>query len=98
MPWSETVEMSRFKFIADFESCLYEMTQLCEKHGISRKTGYKWAKRFGREGVESLKDRSRAPKHRSPSNQAQGCRATVGVAPPAPDLGTPQVAGLAGEA
>ena len=63
MPWSETVEMSRVRFIADFESCLYEMTELCEKHGISRKTGYKWADRFGREGVEGLKDRSRAPKH-----------------------------------
>jgi putative transposase len=63
MPWSETVEMSRVKFIADFESCFYEMTELCEKHGISRKTGYKWADRFGREGVEGLKDRSRAPKH-----------------------------------
>lgn len=62
MPWSETVEMSRVKFIAEFESCLYEMTELCEKHGISRKTGYKWAERFGREGVEGLKDRSRAPK------------------------------------
>jgi transposase InsO family protein len=55
--------MSRVKFIADLESCLYEMTELCEKHGISRKTGYKWAERFGREGVEGLKDRSRAPKH-----------------------------------
>lgn len=63
MPWSETVEMSRVKFIADLESCLYDMTELCEKHGISRKTGYKWAERFGQEGVEGLKDRSRAPKH-----------------------------------
>lgn len=63
MPWSETVEMSRVKFIADLGSYLYDMTELCEKHGISRKTGYKWATRFGREGVEGLKDRSRTPKH-----------------------------------
>jgi transposase InsO family protein len=63
MTWSETVEMSRVKFIADLESCLYDMTELCEKHGISRKTGYKWAERFGQEGVDGLKDRSRAPKH-----------------------------------
>jgi putative transposase len=63
MPWSETVEMSRVKFIADLKSSLYAMTELCEKHGISRKTGYKWKERFGREGVEGLKDRSRAPKH-----------------------------------
>ncbi|HEV8582502.1 MAG TPA: IS481 family transposase [Thermoanaerobaculia bacterium] len=63
MPWSETVEMSRVKFIADLGSYLYDMTQLCEKHGISRKTGYKWAERFVQEGVEGLKDRSRAPKY-----------------------------------
>jgi len=63
MPWSETVAMSRVKFIADLGSDLYGMSELCEKHGISRKTGYKWKERFGREGVEGLQDRSRTPKH-----------------------------------
>jgi transposase InsO family protein len=63
MPWDETTRMSqRVRFIADFESCLYTMMQLCERYSISRKTGYKWAERFGKEGVEGLKDRSRAPK------------------------------------
>jgi putative transposase len=46
MSWSETTQMSRFRFVADLESCLYEMTELCEKYGISRKTGYKWAERL----------------------------------------------------
>jgi len=64
MSWSETTQMSRFRFVGDFESCLYEMTELCEKYGISRKTGYKWAQRYGSEGAEGLKDRSRAPKRR----------------------------------
>jgi putative transposase len=64
MPWSETTQMNRLRFIADLESCLYEMTELCEKYGISRKTGYKWAERYGSEGVEGLKDRSRAPQLR----------------------------------
>src|SRR6476469_5323933 len=64
MSWSETTQMSRFLFVADLESCLYEMTELCEKHGISRKTGYKWAERYGSEGEEGLKDRSRAPRRR----------------------------------
>lgn len=63
MPWSTSVETSRVKFIADLSSYQYAMAELCEKHGISRKTGYKWAERFAREGVEGLKDRSRAPKH-----------------------------------
>jgi putative transposase len=63
MPWSETVAMSRVKFIADLGSELYGMSELCGKHGISRKTGYKWKERFTQEGSEGLKDRSRAPKH-----------------------------------
>ncbi len=63
MPWSETILMSeRLCFIADLERNLYSMTELCERHGISRKTGYKWAERYVAEGVEGLKDRSRAPK------------------------------------
>jgi transposase len=66
MSWSENTQMSRFRFVAEFDSCLYTMTELCERHGISRKTGYKWAERGASEGVEGLKDRSRAP-HRRPS-------------------------------
>lgn len=37
------------------------MTELCASYGISRKTGYKWLKRFELEGLEGLKDQSRAP-------------------------------------
>jgi transposase InsO family protein len=63
MPWSETTVMTeRVSFIADLESSLFTMTELCEQYGISRKTGYKWASRFVAEGVGGLKDRSRAPK------------------------------------
>jgi putative transposase len=51
MSWSETTQMCRVWFVTDLESCLYEMTELCKKYGISRKTGYKWAERYGSEGV-----------------------------------------------
>jgi transposase InsO family protein len=74
MSWSETTQMSRFRFVTDLESGLYEMTELCEKYGISRKTGYKWAERYGSEAAEGLKDRSRAPKRRpaqTPTEVAQ---------------------------
>lgn len=40
------------------------MTELCAKHGISRKTGYKWLARYDLEGRGGLADRSRAPKGR----------------------------------
>jgi len=63
MPWEETTRMKqRVRFISDLESCLYTMTELCERYGISRKTGYKWAERYVAESVDGLKDRSRAPK------------------------------------
>jgi len=40
MPWEETTRMSqRGRFVLDFDSCLYTMTELCERYGISRKTG-----------------------------------------------------------
>jgi len=71
MPWSENAQMSRSRFVADFESCLYTMTELCERHGISRKTGYKWAERYGSQGAEGLKDRSRAPNHRPTQTPAE---------------------------
>jgi transposase InsO family protein len=52
----------RFRFIDDLESSLYTMTEVCEWHDISRKTGYKWAERYVADGLDGLRDRSRAPK------------------------------------
>lgn len=70
MPWEETTPMEeRFRFVEDFESALYSVTELCERYGISRKTGYKWLNRYGVEGEAGLRDRSRAPR-RSPSQTA----------------------------
>ncbi|HEX2611404.1 MAG TPA: IS481 family transposase [Gemmatimonadales bacterium] len=58
MPWDETTRMSqRLRFIIDFESCQSTMTALCERYGISRKTGYKWAERYAKEGPGGLEDR-----------------------------------------
>lgn len=63
MPWNERTRMDeRVLFVSALSSCEYTMTELCEVYGISRKTGYKWARRYLEEGVDGLKDRSRAPK------------------------------------
>ena len=63
MPWSETTAVKkRMSFIVDMERDLYNMKELCEHYGISRKTGYKWKGRYAAEGLDGLKDRSRAPK------------------------------------
>jgi len=75
MPWDERTRMDqRVRFIGALTSCRYTMTELCRAFGISRKTGYKWAERYAQEGVDGLKDRSRAPKscpHRTESRCEQ---------------------------
>lgn len=64
MGWQETEPMQeRMRFMVSLESGLYTMSELCGRFGVSRKTGYKWARRYMIEGVEGLRDRSRAPKH-----------------------------------
>ena len=66
MPWLETAPMEqRERFIRDERLALYAMTELCERYGISRKTGYKWLARFDAGGRAGLSDRSRAP-HQCP--------------------------------
>ena len=66
MPWLETAPMEqRERFIRDERLGLYAMTELCERYGISRKTGYKWLDRFDAGGRAGLSDRSRAP-HQCP--------------------------------
>jgi transposase len=40
---------------------VYKDVELFERYGISSKTGYKWIRRYEEEGVDGLRDRSRAP-------------------------------------
>lgn len=40
----------REQFITAYLTRLYSMMELCGRHGISRKTGYKWLERFEVEG------------------------------------------------
>jgi len=51
----------RICFIADCTSGLWTMTELCERHAISRKTGYKWLERYRLDGAAGLAERSCAP-------------------------------------
>jgi len=63
MPWEEATRMSqRLRFICELESQCYPMSELCERHGISRKTGYKWARRYAEQGPGGLEDRQRIAK------------------------------------
>ena len=64
MPWTETEPMKeRMRFVADAERGLYSMSELCERYGISRRTGYKWLERYEVNGPAGLSEGSRAPHH-----------------------------------
>jgi putative transposase len=64
MGWKETCAMEeRFKFILDYQEDDESFAELCRRYEISRKTGYKWLARYQKEGVEGLRDQSRAADH-----------------------------------
>lgn len=77
MPWEETCVMNqRVKFIADYLEGVYQMTELCDSYGISRKTGYKWVDRYEHLGIDGLKDLSRRP-HSHPNTTDQWTREQI---------------------
>lgn len=64
MPWKETSVMSeRIEFIQQAVQPGANFSQLCRHYEISRKTGYKWLRRYRMFGVAGLVDRSRQPRH-----------------------------------
>jgi transposase InsO family protein len=75
MPWLETDAMKeRSRFVLDYESGLFSMSELCERYGISRPTGYKWWARYEAQGLQALQDRSRRPQscpHRTDARTEQ---------------------------
>ena len=83
MPWLETAPVEqRERFIRDHRLALYTMTELSERYGISRKTGYKWLDRFDEGGRQGLQDKRAAQSGRA----IDPCgRATGGLYPAHPD-------------
>ena len=62
MPWLETDPVTeRERFILEAEGGLFSHAGLCRRHGISRKTGYKWLELYALEGSDGLVDRSHRP-------------------------------------
>jgi transposase InsO family protein len=65
MSWKETDPMKqRELLIADSQSGLYTVTELAERYTVSRKTIYKWTKRYERDGPAGLQEHSRAARTR----------------------------------
>lgn len=64
MPWKACDIMSlRHEFVSLAMGEGVNISRLCVRYGISRKTGYKWLARHRETGMEGLRDRSRRPRH-----------------------------------
>lgn len=62
MPWRDVRPMDeKVLFIADYLRQLYTFTELCGRYEISRKTGYKWIKRYRQQDLQGLAEQSRRP-------------------------------------
>jgi putative transposase len=64
MPWRSAEPMEeKIRFIGDYLSKVFNFSELCERYGISRKTGYKWVERYNKEGAKGLEERTRRPEN-----------------------------------
>ena len=53
------------RFVLEYEQDVYTVTELCQRYGISRETGYVWLRRYQQTGLEGLRERSRIPQRRT---------------------------------
>jgi transposase InsO family protein len=70
------VVKERLAFVHDLESGHWSMTELCERYGVSRPTGYKWLERHQSDRAAGLADRSRAPQ-RCPHRTGEAQEAAI---------------------
>ena len=77
MPGRKTAPMDqRTQFIADHLRETQTITELCDRYGVSRKTGDKWIDRYLRLGPAGLEEHSRRP-HRAPNQTADEIVAAI---------------------
>ena len=64
MPFAETHVMEeRKRFIEEAHRSVRSFAAVCDRYGISRKTGYKWMDRWRRAGPAGLENRASRPEH-----------------------------------
>jgi transposase InsO family protein len=63
MPWKEhrPVDLKK-EFVLAATAPAANVAELCRRYGISRNNGYKWIRRFRREGEAGLEEHSRRPR------------------------------------
>jgi len=80
MAWKESDSMSERLEFVKLASCEgANISLLCKRFGVARKTGYKWLKRWREEGCAALSDRSRRPEHSPGKTDEAAERAVLAV-------------------
>src|SRR3954454_20185542 len=80
MPWKDCSAMSsREEFVTLARAEGANISVLCRRFGVSRRTGYKWMGRYRAGGAAALADRSRRP-HRSPARSGEDLERLVEAA------------------
>lgn len=92
MPFQEThVVDARRRFVEDSYRSLSSFSELCWRHGISRKTGYKWLNRYEQGGLPALEDASRRPRSCPWATAPEVIEAILGVRKRHPDFGAKKI-------
>jgi transposase InsO family protein len=76
MSWKKDLMTQRFEFITLARKPGANVAELCRRFEISRKTGYKWLRRFDQNGEAALRDRPRRPIH-SPERTTSAIEAKI---------------------
>lgn len=95
MVWRETGIMDeRLRFVLGCLENDETMTELCERFGISRKTGYKWLGRYRALGPAGLHDLPRAPLHHGRATPLDLVERIVAEKEAHPSFGPKKIAAL----
>ena len=66
----------KLRFVLQYDSGEYTMTELCQRFEIARETGYVWLRRYRQSGLPGLLERSRAV-HRHPNQTPEAIERMV---------------------
>jgi transposase InsO family protein len=62
MAWRKVLPMEeRARFVLEVDKAEMSVAELCRRYGVSRKTGYKWIRRYKAEGLDGIRERSSRP-------------------------------------
>lgn len=88
MPWkSSSLIWERERFALSVLGSQKSFARVCAEYGVSRRTGYKWLRRYRAGGVVALRDRSRRPQRYARQKPARWKRSVKRVRRARPSWG-----------